>query len=187
MMGQDWSLPEPPVNTYSSSLLDKAKSYSDTAVVVIGRSGGEGADLPTNMGDVKISPVGTKLKQGLMGSPLGSNYINNSKDYADFKAGDSYLQLSQTEKNLMDYVNKNFKKVVLVYNGANDLNLSFISQYPNIKSVLWCPPAGQTGFQALGEVIAGKANPSGRTRTPSSRTSPRPLGGTTSAPSNMTT
>ncbi len=163
MMGQDWSLPEPPVNTYSSSLLDKAKSYSDTAVVVIGRSGGEGADLPTNMGDVKISPVGTKLKQGLMGSPLGSNYINNSKDYADFKAGDSYLQLSQTEKNLMDYVNKNFKKVVLVYNGANDLNLSFISQYPNIKSVLWCPPAGQTGFQALGEVIAGKANPSGRT------------------------
>lgn len=162
MFGQDWTLPEPAVKTYSDSMLNKAKSYSDTAVLVIARSGGEGADLPTDMGKVEIGKAGTTVKAGKFGI-TGSHYINNSSDYADYKAGDSYLDLSQTEKDLVSYVTRNFKKVVLVYNGANDLNLSFVSSHPQIKSVLWCPPAGQTGFKALGEVLTGKINPSGRT------------------------
>ncbi len=160
MFGQDWTLPEPAVKTYSDSMLNKAKSYSDTAVLVIARSGGEGADLPTDMGKVEIGKAGTTVKAGKFGI-TGSHYINNSSDYADYKAGDSYLDLSQTEKDLVSYVTRNFKKVVLVYNGANDLNLSFVSSHPQIKSVLWCPPAGQTGFKALGEVLTGKINPSG--------------------------
>ena len=162
MNGQDWTLPEPPVNTYPDSMLSKAKNYSDTAVITIARSGGEGADLPSDMGTVETSKPGTKI-EGSGFDLRGTHYVNNSNDYADFKAGDSYLSLSQTEKNLIGYVTKNFRKVVLVYNGANNLNLNFVSQYPQIKSVLWCPPAGQTGFDALGEILAGKQNPSGRT------------------------
>ena len=119
--------------------------YKDAAIVVIGRSGGEGADLPTNM----------KAK--------GITYNNNSKDYEDFKDGEHFLQLSQTERDMIDLVTKNFKKVTLVYNGANAFQFDFLSQYPQIKSVLWCPPAGQTGFSALGEVLAGDVNPSGKT------------------------
>lgn len=114
------------------------------------------------MGTVETSKPGTKI-EGSGFDLRGTHYVNNSNDYADFKAGDSYLSLSQTEKNLIGYVTKNFRKVVLVYNGANNLNLNFVSQYPQIKSVLWCPPAGQTGFDALGEILAGKQNPSGRT------------------------
>lgn len=53
--------------------------------------------------------------------------------------------------------------MTLVYNGANAFQFDFLSQYPQIKSVLWCPPAGQTGFSALGEVLAGDVNPSGKT------------------------
>ncbi|WP_394953039.1 glycoside hydrolase family 3 C-terminal domain-containing protein [Scardovia wiggsiae] len=162
MNGQDWTLPEPPVDTYPNSMLSKAKNYSDTAVITIARSGGEGADLPSDMGTVETSKPGTKI-EGSGFDLRGTHYVNNSNDYADFKAGDSYLSLSQTEKNLIGYVTKNFRKVVLVYNGANNLNLNFVSQYPQIKSVLWCPPAGQTGFDALGEILAGKQNPSGRT------------------------
>ena len=162
MNGQDWTLPEPPVDTYPDSMLSKAKNYSDTAVITIARSGGEGADLPSDMGTVETSKPGTKI-EGSGFDLRGTHYVNNSNDYADFKAGDSYLSLSQTEKNLIGYVTKNFRKVVLVYNGANNLNLNFVSQYPQIKSVLWCPPAGQTGFDALGEILAGKQNPSGRT------------------------
>ena len=64
---------------------------------------------------------------------------------------------------MIDLVTKNFKKVTLVYNGANAFQFDFLSQYPQIKSVLWCPPAGQTGFSALGEVLAGDVNPSGKT------------------------
>ena len=145
MWSQDWTLPEVPAKQYSDKLISDAKDFSDEAVITITRVGGEGADLPTNM----------KAK--------GITYNNNSKDYEDFKDGEHFLQLSQTERDMIDLVTKNFKKVTLVYNGANAFQFDFLSQYPQIKSVLWCPPAGQTGFSALGEVLAGETNPSGKT------------------------
>ena len=134
-----------PAKQYSDKLVSDAKDFSDEAVVVLTRVGGEGADLPTDM----------KAK--------GITYKNNSKDYDDFQKGESFLQLSKTERDMIDLVTSNFKKVTLVYNGANAFQFDFLSQYPQIKSVLWCPPAGQTGFSALGEVLAGDVNPSGKT------------------------
>lgn len=145
MFAQDWTLPEVPADQYSSSLIQESKNYSDEAVVVITRVGGEGADLPTDM------------------KAPGITYKNNSTKYEDFKKGDHLLQLSQTEKNMIDLVTKNFNKVTLVYNGANTFQFNFLSSYPQIKSVLWCPPAGQTGFGALGDVLTGDTNPSGKT------------------------
>ena len=114
-------------------------------MVVLTRVGGEGADLPTDM----------KAK--------GITYKNNSKDYDDFQKGESFLQLSKTERDMIDLVTSNFKKVTLVYNGANTFQFDFLNDYPQIQSVVWCPPAGQTGFSALGEVLAGETNPSGKT------------------------
>ncbi len=145
MWSQDWTLPEVPADQYSDSLISDAKSFSDEAVVVITRVGGEGADLPTNMKAETIT------------------YENNSKDYDDFQDGEHFLQLSKTEHDMIDLVTKNFDKVTLVYNGANAFQFDFLSNYPQIKSVLWCPPAGQTGFSALGDVLAGETNPSGKT------------------------
>lgn len=145
MWSQDWTLPEVPAGQYSDSLISNAKSFSDEAVVVITRVGGEGADLPTNMKAETIT------------------YKNNSKDYDDFQDGEHFLQLSKTERDMIDLVTKNFDKVTLVYNGANAFQFDFLSNYPQIKSVLWCPPAGQTGFSALGDVLAGETNPSGKT------------------------
>ena len=145
MWSQDWTLPEVPAKQYSDKLISDAKDFSDEAVITITRVGGEGADLPTNM----------KAK--------GITYNNNSKDYEDFKDGEHFLQLSQTERDMIDLVTKNFKKVTLVYNGANAFQFDFLNDYPQIQSVVWCPPAGQTGFSALGEVLAGETNPSGKT------------------------
>ena len=48
----DWSLPEPPANRYTSGLMDNAKAFSDTAIIVLARSGGEGQDLPSDMNAV---------------------------------------------------------------------------------------------------------------------------------------
>ncbi|KAA8824422.1 beta-glucosidase [Bifidobacterium reuteri] len=145
MWEQDWTQPEVPASEYPSDLITKAKSFSDQAMVVITRVGGEGADLPANM------------------KAEGITYTDNSKDYEDFKDGQSILELSQTEKDMIDLVTKNFDNVTLVYNGANTFELGFVDQYPQIKSVLWVPPAGQTGFSALGDVLSGKVNPSGKT------------------------
>lgn len=145
MFAQDWTLPEVPAKQYSDKLVSDAKDFSDEAVVVLTRVGGEGADLPTDM----------KAK--------GITYKNNSKDYEDFQKGESFLQLSKTERDMIDLVTSNFKKVTLVYNGANTFQFDFLNDYPQIQSVVWCPPAGQTGFSALGEVLAGETNPSGKT------------------------
>ena len=145
MFQQDWTLPELPAADYPQDVIDSAKEFSDEAVIVISRSGGEGADLPTNM-----------KGEGIV-------YTDNSTEYADYEDGEHFLQLSQTEQDMVDLVTSNFENVTFVYNGANAFQLDFIRDYPQIKSVLWCPPAGQTGFVALGEILAGTVNPSGKT------------------------
>lgn len=143
MAEQDWTLPELPAADYGSAIED-AKSFSDEAIVVIARVGGEGADLPMDMKGEDIT------------------YNNNSEDYEDFEKGEHFLQLSQTEQDMIDLVTENFENVTLVYNGANTFQFDFLDDYPQIKSVLWCPPAGQTGFSALGSVLSGDVNPSGK-------------------------
>ncbi|WP_018142895.1 glycoside hydrolase family 3 C-terminal domain-containing protein [Alloscardovia criceti] len=163
---QDWTLPEPTVDSYSDTLLNDAKNFSDTAVVVLARTGGEGFDLPsdmTKMGDYRQFGPGTSAVTGPgESSDAVAVYHNNSADYNDFEAGQGYLDLSASERKMIDMVTSNFSNVVVVYNGANPLNLSFVDDYAAIKSVLWAPPAGQTGFSALGEVLTGAVNPSGR-------------------------
>lgn len=141
--GQDWTLPEPPANTYSADLIDAAKSFSDTAMVVITRVGGEGSDIPRNLGLV--------------------TYSNNSSDYEDFPAGTHFLQLSKTERDMLELVCANFNNVVVVYNGANSMELDFVNEYPQIKGAIWCAGTGQTGFNGLGSLLTGAVNPSGRT------------------------
>ena len=49
MHAQDWTLPEPTADAYTDAVMSQAKDFSDTAVIVISRSGGENADLPTDM------------------------------------------------------------------------------------------------------------------------------------------
>ena len=141
---QSWTLPEPPVDTYSDELIKSAKEYSDVAVVVLSRKAGEGHnDIPM---DVKKAA-----------------YDNNSDEYDDFPEGEHYLQLSQTERDMVDMVCSNFDNVIVVYNGANQIELGFADEYPQIKSVVWCPGTGNVGFNALGKVFSGEVNPSGKT------------------------
>ena len=141
---QSWTLPEPPVDTYSDELIKSAKEYSDVAVVVLSRKAGEGHnDIPMDVSKAA--------------------YDNNSDKYDDFPEGEHYLQLSQTEKDMMDMVCSNFDNVIVIYNGANQFELGFADEYPQIKSVVWCPGTGNVGFNALGKVFSGEVNPSGKT------------------------
>ena len=154
---QDWTLPEPPASTYTDEMMANAKAFSDTALVVISRSGGEGADLPTDMAAV----IDGSWQDGT--TSYAGSYTNNSTEYADFEQGQHYLELSKTERDMLDLVCSNFENVVVVYNGANTMELGFADEYTQIKSVLWCPGTGQSGFNALGSILAGTVNPSGKT------------------------
>ena len=57
----------------------------------------------------------------------------------------------------------NFDNVILIYNGSNAFELGFVEEYSQIKSVLWCPAAGQVGFGSLGSILDGTITPSGKT------------------------
>ncbi|WP_029233227.1 glycoside hydrolase family 3 N-terminal domain-containing protein [Butyrivibrio sp. VCB2006] len=157
MWNQDWTLPEPNVSLYTDSLISNAKSYSDTAMIVISRSGGEGADLPANMTAV----VDGSFKDGT--TYTAGTYDDTLNEGNDWDAGDHYLQLTNREEEMIDLVCANFDKVILVYNGANAFELGFIKDHPQIKSVLWAAGMGHVGMKALGEIVTGEVNPSGRT------------------------
>ena len=153
MMGQDWTIPEPMVSDYENLITD-SKNYSDTAILFIARSGGEGADLPTSYdGQDTFSAEG----------PFGALGVRYSDQQDDLDASKSYLEISNREKALLDKVTSLFDKVIVVVNSANAMELGFVKDYSQIKSVIYCPGTGQTGFDGLGEIIAGKVNPSGKT------------------------
>ena len=141
---QSWTLPEPPVTEYSDALLQNAKDFSDTAVIVLSRKAGEGHnDIPMDVSK--------------------ASYDNNSDAYQDFEAGEHYLQLSRTERDMVELVCSNFENVIVLYNGANQFELGFTEEYEQIKSVVWCAGTGNVGFNALGKILKGEVNPSVRT------------------------
>ena len=144
LSAQNWTLTEVPAADYSDDLIQSAKDFSDTAVIVLSRVAGEGHnDMP---GDV-----------------TEASYDNTINGYNDFEAGEHYLQLSQTEEALVDLVCSNFDNVILVYNAANPMELGFIDEYEQIRAAIWCQGPGHTGFEALGKILSGEVNPSGKT------------------------
>ena len=141
---QSWSLPEPPIDSYPQELIDGAKAFSDVAVVTFSRAASEGQnDLPTDVSQAKFE--------------------SNSTAYQDFETGEHYLKLSQTEEDLVDMVCGNFDNVIVLVNSANPMELGFLDRYEQIKSAIWCPGPGHAGFSALGRILNGEVNPSGRT------------------------
>ena len=156
MWAQDWTLPEPNVSAYTDELISNAKAFSDTAMIVISRSGGEGADLPADMNAVVDGSYqdGTTYTAGV--------YDDSLNEGNDWDEGDHYLQLSNREEEMVDLVCENFDKVVLVYNGANAFELGFVEDHPQIKSVLWSAGQGHVGMKALGKIMNGEVNPSGK-------------------------
>lgn len=146
--GQDWSLPEPTVSMYTDEMLQNAKDFSDTALFVVSRSGAEAADLPKDMNNLATDRM---------------SFEDNSTEYTDFPEGSHYLELSQSELKLLHYVCDNFDNVIFVINSANVMELGVLNDYPQVKSVLFVPGMGQTGFNGLGEILSGAVNPSGKT------------------------
>lgn len=141
MWAQDWTLVEPSREKYTDTMLSSAKQFSDTALVVISRVGGEGADLPTDM------------------TAKGVTYKGNK---GDFTTGQHFLELSKTEKDMVKMVTDNFKNVVVLINSANPMELGWLNDYANIKAALWMAGPGAQGFSALGKILRGEVNPSGR-------------------------
>ena len=161
MWAQDWTLPEPNVNAYTDELMSGAKEFSDTALVVISRPGGENADMPTDM----VSVVdGSWLERDAI---TGNSYFNGVYDDSlnegnDWDEGDHYLQLSNREEEMLQMVCDNFDKVIVLINTNNAMELGFLKEY-GVDAAVYAPCPGQNGFNAVGQVFTGEVNPSGKT------------------------
>ena len=156
MWAQDWTLPEPAASLYTDDMIANARKFSDTAMVFIARSGGEGADIPYDMAGI----VNGTYQDGT--TYTAATYDDSLNAGNDWNEGDTYLDLSNRERELLELVCSNFDNVVMVINCSNSFNLTFVEDYSQIKSVIWAPSQGHVGFTALGEIVSGATNPSGR-------------------------
>lgn len=162
MYAQDWTLPEPNVNLYTDDMMANAKAYSDVALVVISRPGGENADLPWDMTAV-VDGSWMEMDAKTAYAYFQGSYDDTLNEGKDWDDGDHYLQLTNREEELLDMVCSNFNNVVVVINSNNVMETGFLNEYEQIKGAIYCPCPGQNGFTALGKVLDGEINPSGRT------------------------
>ncbi|MCR5145198.1 MAG: glycoside hydrolase family 3 C-terminal domain-containing protein [Lachnospiraceae bacterium] len=132
LKGGDYDIKEPAASNYSQDLIKNAKDYSDTAIVVISRNGGEGGDLPIDMAE-----------------------------YKNGDAGKHYLELQDIESQMLDIVEKNFDHVIVLINSSNAMELGFVED-DAVDAALWVGGPGSTGCNAIGQVLKGDVNPSGR-------------------------
>lgn len=124
---------------YTQALLDGAKAYSDTAIVVVSRITGESNDAPT-----------TQFKQVTKGGDI----IEDTSR--------TYLDLSTEEEQLLTYVGENYDRVVVLVNSTNAMALGPIETIPGIDAALVVGGTGDKAAAAIPEVLFGDVNPSGR-------------------------
>lgn len=139
---------------YTSAMLANAESFSDVAVVVLGRVNGESNDAPTEQ---------------------YKNYTAlNMPDAAHTDSTRTYLDISTEEEELLDYVGKTYEKVIVIINSTNAMNLNFMDYIDGLDSCLIAGGTGNNAVKGLVNILYGMdlytdsaetipVSPSGRT------------------------
>lgn len=146
---------ETPLTSYTQAVKDSYKDYNDAALVVFTRIGGESFDLPRTM-------------QNKDGTPIKGAYDGN----------DHYLELDRNEQDMLVEACNNFDKVIVIINSSTSMELGFLDAADDhddsivdgmkdiadkIDACVWIGGPGYSGINALGRVLNGTVNPSGRT------------------------
>lgn len=119
--------------TSMGDVTDSFSQYGDAAIMIISRNGGEDADT----------------------------------SYYDKECIDgNYLDLAIEEANVLNQLmklkqNGTFKKVVLLINAAQAMQMKNISKY-DLDAIVWVGTAGNVSFDQIALILSGNANPSGR-------------------------
>ena len=112
------------------------EQYGDAAIVMLKRIRGENGDL----------------------------YYNNSACDGE---GGNYLALNENEKSVLrglaELKGTTFKKIIVLLNAPNQIEMEFLSdpEY-KIDAALWIGSVGVSGMSAVGKIISGEINPSGK-------------------------
>lgn len=139
---------EAPVTLYTDDVKASFADYADAAIVVISRTSGESYDLPMSMIDTEGA----------------------------FSDADHYLELDRNEQEMLRVACENFGKVILVINSSTPIELGFLDAAEDgdatvldydfashIQAAIQIGLPGERGIMALGRILSGEVNPSGRT------------------------
>ncbi len=128
---------ETPMNSYSSELIDSLDDYNDAIIQVITREGSEGCDV--KMVDAR----------------------DNNTDYP--LTSKHALELTDNEQALFDEAKKHTDHIIIVINSSNIFECDNFMKDPKVSGVLWIGNPGDVGPGAVGRILCGDVNPSGRT------------------------
>lgn len=133
---EDFSINECPLSVLQAEdgLLESAEGT--IPVYVLKRVAGEGRDMPRSM----------------------YNHADNEEDQLK-----SYIEPDSKELEILQYLNDNFETIVLLINSNAALELDWLRDFPNIKSVVYAPAMGSYGMYSIAGIFDGSINPSGRT------------------------
>ncbi len=133
IVGTDYGLYENAPEELPEDLIENAKRFSDIAIYVISRIGGESTDLPMD-----------------------------TAAYSGGEKGRHYLELSRNEEGMLELLRSRFDTVIVVLNSTNAMELGFLER-DGVDAALWTECFGSVGTIGLGHLLSGEANPSGRT------------------------
>ena len=128
-MNKNGYILQPATSFYTDELINEAKSFSDTAIVVLSRISGE------NVGEIPS---------------VSKDYLSNETDTTR-----TYLDLSKKEEEMLNIVKNNFSKVIVLLNTTNNMQCDFLKD-DKIGAALYCGPTGLCGTESVANLLAGQ-------------------------------
>lgn len=128
------SLAEIPLDMYPADAADSYAQYNDAAVVVFSRMTGEGSDF----------------SQEPLSTDKGGDGVHN------------ILQLSDSERAVLEEAKANFDKVIVFLNTDNMIEIDELKNDPQVSAILWCGAVGNVGMYGIADILCGNVSPSGR-------------------------
>ena len=122
-------------------LVDSFAEYNDCAIQVLTREGSEGCDVKT------------------------CNAHDSQKTNSSSKAVSNRhaLQMSENEEALFNLLKENFDHIIIIINSSNVFECDQFQKDSKVSGILWIGNPGDVGPGAVGRILSGEVNPSGRT------------------------
>ena len=128
-MNKNGYIIQPDSSFYTDELINNAKNFSDTALVVLSRISGE------NVGEIPS-----------VSKDLVSGQVDETR---------TYLDLAKKEEEMLEIVKKNFDKVIVLLNTTNNMQCDFLMD-EGIDATLFCGPTGVSGTESVASLLKGK-------------------------------
>ncbi len=154
---------------FSSTVEGSLDLYGEAAVIILARTGGEGAENATVLNEVEDNKDGDGVEYDWEHEALFTGEVTVSGRTTEYKydadgekAYKHYSMLSDSEEKMISYVKKHFSRIVVIINSSHVMELGNLDDDEAVNSILWIGRPGTTGLKAVAKILNGKINPSGK-------------------------